>query len=183
MNTRTLGGLLVGILLISAGSARAQLTPADWTDIFMGPGGLAVQYGIPGAIAAPMGAPTGGTAKATAPKGSYAVNVTSATYAKEVASSALPVLVLYCSPADAYCRAAAAAMDALAGEFAGKAKFAKVNVDKEAKLKADAGITEIPTYQIIKGGKLSLSMGGKYPKLAKDIKDWLRVVVKGLVLK
>ena len=55
----------------------------------------------------------------------------------------------WCGP----CRAIAPVLDEIAGEYAGKAKVAKVNIDNESDLAARFRVNSIPTLLVIKDGE------------------------------
>lgn len=84
-----------------------------------------------------------------------AVTYTSAgTFQKDVLESPIPVLVdLYadwCGP----CRAIAPLLNKLAGEFAGRVKIVKVDVDAEKELAAHFQVDSIPTLLFFAKGEL-----------------------------
>ena len=84
---------------------------------------------------------------------SAAAAVSTAEFDKEVLQSDVPVLVdfwaVWCGP----CRAIAPAVDAVAEEFAGKAKILKLNVDDSPEIAGRYGVMSIPTLMIFKGGQ------------------------------
>ena len=98
-------------------------------------------------------------------------------FSAEVLSSPLPVLVdfwaSWCGP----CKMIAPIVSELAGEFKGKAKVGKVNVDAEPDLARQYGITAIPTLLIFKDGKQVdqiIGLGSKEElkaKLSKVVED------------
>jgi thioredoxin 1 len=84
---------------------------------------------------------------------SAAAAVTTADFDKEVLESDVPVLVdfwaVWCGP----CRLIAPAVDAVAEEFAGKAKVLKLNVDENHEIASRYGVQSIPTLIVFKGGQ------------------------------
>jgi thioredoxin 1 len=98
-------------------------------------------------------------------------------FSAEVLSSPQPVLVdfwaSWCGP----CKMIAPIVSELAGEFKGKAKVGKVNVDAEPDLARQYGITAIPTLLIFKDGKRVdqiAGLGSKAElkaKLSKAVED------------
>jgi len=95
---------------------------------------------------------------------SHAVAVSSADFEKEVLESPVPVLVdfwaVWCGP----CRMIAPHVDAVAEEFAGKAKVFKVDTDAEQDIAARYGIMSIPTLLFFKNGKVADQVVGAVPK-------------------
>jgi thioredoxin len=75
-------------------------------------------------------------------------------FASEVLDSATPVLVdfyaTWCPP----CKMLAPIVDQLAGEFAGRVKIVKVNVDEEPALASAFRIESIPTLIAFHDGKM-----------------------------
>ena len=90
--------------------------------------------------------------------------LTDENFAEEVLKSELPVLVdfwaLWCGP----CRMVAPIVEALAGEYQGKAKVGKLDVDSAQKTAAQYGIRSIPTLLVFKGGKVAGQLIGAVPK-------------------
>jgi len=86
--------------------------------------------------------------------------VTQETFEKEVLQSPLPVLVDFWAPWCAPCRAMAPVLEATAKEFAGKVKFAKVNVDEHPALASKYGIHSIPALFLFKNGQTTENIIG-----------------------
>jgi len=82
----------------------------------------------------------------------------------EVEDSTLPVLVDFWAPWCGPCKTIGPIIEELAGEFAGKVKVGKVNVDNNQDLAAKFGIRGIPTVMLFKGGASINSFVGLRPK-------------------
>ena len=91
-------------------------------------------------------------------------DVTEATFEAEVLKSALPVLVDFWAPWCGPCRSVAPIVEELAGEYAGKVKFAKVNTDENGPLANRLAIRGIPALLFYKDGKEANRVIGYAPK-------------------
>jgi thioredoxin 1 len=96
--------------------------------------------------------------------GAETLTLTDNTFEDEVTKSALPVLIdfwaAWCGP----CRMVAPVIDALAEEYAGKAKVMKLNVDENPETSQRFNIRSIPTLMIFKDGELKETAIGVRPK-------------------
>ena len=92
------------------------------------------------------------------------IEVTDATFEKEVLQAKEPVLVdfwaVWCGP----CRAVAPIVDELAKEYNGKLKVVKVDVDANVETASRYNILSIPTLLIFKDGKPVEQVVGAAPK-------------------
>jgi thioredoxin 1 len=90
--------------------------------------------------------------------------VTDQTFESEVLKSAQPTLVdfwaVWCGP----CKMIAPVIEELSGEYDGKVKFAKMNVDENMGTPGRYGIRGIPTLLFFKDGKVIDQIVGAVPK-------------------
>lgn len=79
---------------------------------------------------------------------------TDANFASDVLQSDVPVLVdfwaTWCGP----CKAIAPHVEAVAGEYEGKAKVVKMDIDSNPQTPAKYGVRSIPTLIVFKGGEV-----------------------------
>jgi thioredoxin 1 len=92
------------------------------------------------------------------------LHLTSASFEAEVLRSSEPVLVdfwaTWCPP----CRMIAPTIDALAGEYAGRVKVAKLDVDEAPDVAQKFGIQSIPTLLVFKDGRVVEQRVGALPR-------------------
>ncbi len=74
-------------------------------------------------------------------------------FEKKVLQAEQPVVVDFWAPWCGPCRAIAATLDKLAGDYEGKLTIAKVNTDEDPRWAGQFGVQGIPTLIIFKGGK------------------------------
>ncbi|HEX2963142.1 MAG: thioredoxin [Ignavibacteria bacterium] len=89
---------------------------------------------------------------------------TDANFSSEVLESPLPVVVdfwaTWCGP----CRMIAPIIEELAGEYEGKLKVGKLDVDENQQTAIKYGVRSIPTVLFLKGGKVVDTIIGAVPK-------------------
>lgn len=81
-----------------------------------------------------------------------------------VLQSDVPVLVDFWAPWCGPCLAIGPVIDSLAGEYSGKIKVVKMNVDENANVPANYGVRSIPFLVMFKNGQVSESLVGAHPK-------------------
>lgn len=92
------------------------------------------------------------------------IALTDATFEQQALQSETPVVVDFWAPWCPPCRAVAPILDELAGEYEGKLKVAKVNVDEDSAWAGKFGVMAIPTMIIFKGGQEVGRIQGALPK-------------------
>jgi thioredoxin 1 len=92
------------------------------------------------------------------------LGVTSAEFKDKVLGSDVPVLVDFWAEWCGPCKAIGPAIEQLAGEYEGKAKVFKVNVDTDPDLATEYGVMSIPAVFVFKGGKVVDQQVGAAPK-------------------
>ena len=101
--------------------------------------------------------------------------LTDSTFDTEVLQSELPTLVdfwaIWCGP----CKQIAPMVDAIADEYKGKLKVAKMDVDRHQIIPQKYSIRSIPTLLLFKDGKVVSQLVGTMPrpKLEAEIKKHL----------
>jgi thioredoxin 1 len=92
------------------------------------------------------------------------VTITDSNFDNEVLKSSEPVLIdfwaTWCGP----CRAIAPVVEQLAGEYSGKVKVGKVNIDENPRTPTQYDVRSIPTLLVFKGGKVVGQIVGAVPK-------------------
>ncbi len=98
------------------------------------------------------------------------VTVTDATFDEEVLNAPGVVMVDFWAEWCGPCRMIAPTLEALASEYAGKAKIAKVDVDANQQSAMKYNIRSIPAVLIFKGGKHVDTIIGAQPRPAFEQK-------------
>ena len=87
-------------------------------------------------------------------------------YENEVIKSDIPVMIEFYAEWCGPCRMMSPIVEQFAGEYEGKVKIGKVNVDEERALAMKFGIQSIPCFVFIKDGKVTDTVVGAMPKEA-----------------
>ena len=83
----------------------------------------------------------------------HPVDVTDANFEEIVLQAGVPAVVDLWAPWCGPCRQMAPVFEQLAGEYAGRAMFAKLNVDESIQVPGSLGVQSIPTMVVFKDGQ------------------------------
>jgi len=92
------------------------------------------------------------------------VHVSDASFEQDVLSSDLPVLVDFWAEWCGPCKMIAPVLDEIAGEYAGRVKVCKVDVDANPEVPGKFGIRGIPTLILFKDGNAEATKVGALSK-------------------
>ncbi len=92
------------------------------------------------------------------------VYTSDANFENDVLKSSVPVLVDYWAEWCGPCKMIAPILDEIAGDYQGKLKIAKVNVDENQQVTQKYGIRSIPTLMMFKGGSVQAQKIGAMSK-------------------
>lgn len=99
------------------------------------------------------------------------LTLNSANFPTEVLKSTTPVLVDFWAEWCGPCKMIAPLLDELAGEFDGRVKIGKVNIEEDQALASEYGVRAIPTLLIFKDGQVAEQIVGMRSK--RDLKSSL----------
>ena len=94
----------------------------------------------------------------------HIVQLSDDSFEEEVLKSDVPVLVDYWAEWCGPCKMIAPILDEIAGEYQGKIKIAKLNIDDNAQTPPRYGIRGIPTLMLFKGGEVEATKVGAVSK-------------------
>jgi thioredoxin 1 len=92
------------------------------------------------------------------------VHVTDDNFENEVLQSSEPVLVDYWAEWCGPCKMIAPVLDEIAGEYGGRVKVAKLNIDDNPNTPPRYGIRGIPTLMLFKDGEVEATKVGAVSK-------------------
>ncbi len=92
------------------------------------------------------------------------ITLTDDNFDSEVINSELPVLVDFWAEWCGPCKMIAPSVEELAGEFEGRAKIGKLDVDNNQITAGKFGVRSIPSLLIFKGGEVVDQIVGAVPK-------------------
>ncbi len=90
--------------------------------------------------------------------------LTAENFEAEVYKADMPVLVDFYADWCGPCKAMAPVVEALAGEYEGRVKVCKINVDENQDAAAKYGVMSIPTFIVFKGEEVAAKFIGMQDK-------------------
>jgi thioredoxin 1 len=90
--------------------------------------------------------------------------VNDASFRQEVLESDIPVLIDFWAPWCGPCKVISPVVEELAGEYEGRVKVVKMNVDDNSQTPSQYGVRGIPNLVLFRGGKVADQIVGAVPK-------------------
>lgn len=103
------------------------------------------------------------------------VEVSDSSFDTEVLQSTIPVLLDFWAPWCPPCKAIAPVIEQLAGEYNGKLKVAKMNVDENPRTPTQYKVQGIPKLIFFKGGQVVEQLVGARPK--EELVDAIKKII------
>ncbi len=95
---------------------------------------------------------------------SKVTEVSDASFNQDVLKSSLPVLIDFWAPWCGPCKAISPVVEELAGEYEGRLKVVKMNVDDNPQVPSRYGVRGIPNLIVFRGGEVADQIVGAVPK-------------------
>ena len=92
------------------------------------------------------------------------ITITDSNFEAEVLKSSEPVLIDFWAPWCGPCRAIAPLVEQLAGDYAGKLKVGKLDIDQHPKTATQYDVRSIPMLLLFKDGKVQGQIVGAVPR-------------------
>ena len=105
------------------------------------------------------------------------LDVTDATFEKEILKSDTPVIVDFWAEWCAPCRAIAPIVKELAANYSGRVKVVKMNIDENPSTPSRYGVRSIPTVLAFKNGAVLGQITGAGPKTKSALAEMAQKLV------